>query len=319
MKYENYDFVVVGFSGGKDSIACILHLLESGCDPSKIELWHHDVDGREGSKLMDWPFMRDYCQELALHWDLPLYFSWLKGGFEGEMTKLNRLSQPHAIETPDGLRVFARSGEANTRMKFPQVAADLRVRWCSSALKIEVGNRALRNQERFTNKRTLFITGERREESTNRARYKEFEPHTCHTKTRHVDHWRPVIDWAESHVWAAIRRNGIIAPLPYRLGWTRSSCMTCIFNGVDVWATILKHFPQRIIEIAKYELAFGLTIDRKGRNVIAQAQAGEAFEFIDPLDIAQATMDEYILPIVCEPDKWDLPAGAYSLVSSGAA
>ena len=30
---------------------------DPGVDISKIELWHHDVDGREGSALqMDWPW-----------------------------------------------------------------------------------------------------------------------------------------------------------------------------------------------------------------------------------------------------------------------
>lgn len=55
---SSYDVVIVAFSGGKDSLACLLHLLELGVPRSKIELWHHDVDGREGSTLMDWPCSR---------------------------------------------------------------------------------------------------------------------------------------------------------------------------------------------------------------------------------------------------------------------
>lgn len=38
-----YDAILVAFSGGKDSLACLLHLLDLGVDRSKIELWHHDV------------------------------------------------------------------------------------------------------------------------------------------------------------------------------------------------------------------------------------------------------------------------------------
>jgi hypothetical protein len=52
---STYDRFVIAFSGGKDSIACFLHLLESGVQREKIELWHHDVDGREGNHFMDWP------------------------------------------------------------------------------------------------------------------------------------------------------------------------------------------------------------------------------------------------------------------------
>jgi tRNA(Ile)-lysidine synthase TilS/MesJ len=44
---NSYDVIVVAFSGGKDSIACVLHLLELGGPRERIELWHHDVDGRE--------------------------------------------------------------------------------------------------------------------------------------------------------------------------------------------------------------------------------------------------------------------------------
>lgn len=50
-----YDCYVVAFSGGKDSVALVLHLLELGVPAEKIELWHHLVDGREGSALVDWP------------------------------------------------------------------------------------------------------------------------------------------------------------------------------------------------------------------------------------------------------------------------
>ena len=57
---NSYDFIIVAFSGGKDSTAMVLDLLERGAEKEKIILWHHDIDGREGSKLMDWPITRDY-------------------------------------------------------------------------------------------------------------------------------------------------------------------------------------------------------------------------------------------------------------------
>lgn len=39
---EDYDLIIVLFSGGKDSLACYLKLLEMGVPKEKIELWHHD-------------------------------------------------------------------------------------------------------------------------------------------------------------------------------------------------------------------------------------------------------------------------------------
>jgi hypothetical protein len=78
-----YDHIVLCMSGGKDSIACLLRLIDMGADLGRVELWHHLVDGREGSSLMDWAFSEDYNRRLAEAFGLPIYFSWLEGGFEG--------------------------------------------------------------------------------------------------------------------------------------------------------------------------------------------------------------------------------------------
>lgn len=43
---EEYDLVIVLFSGGKDSTAAYFKLLELGVPKNKIELWHHDIDGK---------------------------------------------------------------------------------------------------------------------------------------------------------------------------------------------------------------------------------------------------------------------------------
>ncbi|WP_242542082.1 hypothetical protein [Vibrio sp. Vb0877] len=159
----DYDIAIVCMSGGKDSFAALKYLLDRGFPPSKIELWHHLVDGNEGSTLMDWAFIDDYCVKLSKAIGIPLYFSWLKHGFEGEMLKNSSKSHEHIVETPDGLIQLPRNGvKVGTRLKFPQQAASLQTRWCSSALKIDVGRRGITSQDRFVGKRVLFITGERR-------------------------------------------------------------------------------------------------------------------------------------------------------------
>jgi len=43
---EEYDHIIVLFSGGKDSAAAYFRLLEMGVPKSKIELWHHDSTTR---------------------------------------------------------------------------------------------------------------------------------------------------------------------------------------------------------------------------------------------------------------------------------
>jgi len=39
-------------------------LIQAGVDPSKIEMWHHLVDGNEkAGNFMDWAFMDDYVKK----------------------------------------------------------------------------------------------------------------------------------------------------------------------------------------------------------------------------------------------------------------
>lgn len=320
-----YDHIILFLSGGKDSIACLLRLKELGVDMSRVQAWHHDVDGHEGSQLMDWLFMRDYNRRLAEAFGIPLYFSWLEGGFEGEMLKEDSFSKPHKIETPDGLITLQRDAtraKLGTRLRFPQQAASLQTRWCSSALKIDVARRSINHQERFLGKKTLVISGERREESSNRAKYNQMERHHCDRregrKARTVDAWRPVLHWSEEQVWDIIERHGVIAPVPYRLGWTRSSCFNCIFNGPRIWATINHYFPDRARTIADYEDRFGMPISRSGRNVIAVASATRPFEITDVEALEQASRVEYTLPVLLKPgSKWAMPAGAFGSEGCG--
>ena len=166
------------------------------------------------------------------------------------MNKFNSYSQPHVIETPSGLITLERDTartKPGTRRQFPQQGANLATRWCSSVAKIDVGRRAITNQERFLGSKTLFITGERRAESANRARYNQLEPHAVDRRNgrlgRHVDTWRPVLHFTEEQVWELLERHRVEAPVAYKLGWSRSSCLACIFNSPKIWATIRKYFP----------------------------------------------------------------------------
>ncbi|MCG7353737.1 hypothetical protein [Roseomonas mucosa] len=79
----SYDHIVLFTSGGKDSTACLLHLLDCGMPPERIELHHHEVDGR-GAPFMDWPVTGAYVAAQAAAFGLPLYHSlargWLRAG-----------------------------------------------------------------------------------------------------------------------------------------------------------------------------------------------------------------------------------------------
>lgn len=179
MDIKGYDHYIVMFSGGKDSTACFLHLLEMGVDINKIEIWHHLIDGQPSApSLMDWEVTADYCRCFADHFNMPVYFSWKQGGFIGEMLRKDAATAATWFETPGGLQCSGGNGRPNTRLQFPQVSGDLSVRWCSAYLKIMVAQAAIRGQERFYGKRTLIVTGERGQESPQRSKYAYFEPHS---------------------------------------------------------------------------------------------------------------------------------------------
>jgi 3'-phosphoadenosine 5'-phosphosulfate sulfotransferase (PAPS reductase)/FAD synthetase len=315
---SSYSRIIVAFSGGKDSVACVLHLLELGVPRERIELWHHDVDGREGSELMDWPCTRAYCRQFADALGLTLLFSWKQGGFEGEMLRQDAYTRPISWENPDGTvtTVGGSRGKLATRRKFPQVSPDLSVRWCSAYLKIDVCSRVINGSPRFLGQRTLVVTGERAQESAARARYAEFEPHRSDNRngkrtTRHVDAWRPVHGWDEREVWRIMKRWNVRPHPCYLLGFSRCSCMPCIFGNADQWATVRALDPKRFDKLAAYEAEFGVTLKRKLSLPVIASQ-GRPYEARNPEHIAAAMNTNYALPgLLAFGERWVLPAGAF--------
>lgn len=310
----SYDHIIVACSFGKDSLACTLHLLECGVPPERIEWWHHLVD--DEADVFDWPHVPDYGRHLVDALGVKLYFSARQGGIVREMLREDAPTAPVWFDTPEGRVTMGGHGPCNTRRRFPQVSANLSVRWCSPYAKIMVADTALRNQARFHHARTLFVTGERAAESANRARYAAFEPHRSDLRDgrarRHVDHYRPVHGWSEAVVWECLRRHGVIAPLPYRLGFGRLSCLTCIFMSANQAATLRYMDGQRFARLCAWERAFGCTI-RRDRDLSALADTGEVFAPVlaRPDLVRRALSRRWRGPVLCAPSHWQMPAGAF--------
>ena len=313
MKYKR---IVVAFSGGKDSIACVLYLLMIGIPPEMIEIHHHAIDGAPDSPgFMDWPVTPAYCRAFAKAFGLTYYESWKEGGFKREMMRENALTAPTSFETPEGIivTVGGKTGKPNTRMKFPQVSANLNVRWCSAYLKIMVLQALINNSPRFLDGMTLVITGERAQESTARAKYLTFEPHRSDLRDgkkfkRHVDHWRPIHDWDEAKVWEMMERYNVNPHPAYHLSWGRLSCMACIFGSAAQWASVQAIAPDRFNEMADLEERFGCTIHRT-KSLRERVQEAKPYANMDPVMIEAALSEKYDLPITTP--FWELPAGAF--------
>lgn len=309
----SYDKVLVGFSGGKDSIACVLALLENGVPPERIELHHHDIDG-DGETFMDWPITKDYCRKFAQALGIPIYFSWREGGFEREMLRDNQRTAAVHFEKPDGTvgQSGGIHGPLGTRRKFPQVSASLTTRWCSGSLKVDVMAASIRNQERFDGKRTLVVTGERAEESSNRAKYKTFEPHRSNSGGRTVDQYRPVHAWSEQKVWDIMHEHGIVPHPSYQLGYGRLSCRHCIFANANQIATNNALYPESTAKVAAREKEFGVTIHRKD-DLMTRATKGTPYRpgIEDPVMARLGESTVWDVPIIIPKIQWKLPAGAF--------
>ena len=91
---QDYDRYIVSFSGGKDSTATFLYLLDHGIPREKIELWHQDIDGRERN-FFDWEVTPDYCRRFAHAFGVKIYFQWKEGGFYRKMMRKNCLTAPN--------------------------------------------------------------------------------------------------------------------------------------------------------------------------------------------------------------------------------
>ena len=164
---EEYDLIVVLFSGGKDSTACFLKLLELGVPKGKIELWHHDIDGGHPSRTMDWKCTRNYVEAVAKAFDVKLRVSYRVNGFFGELYRLGA-SEPIEWIDPDTGEVkqcklsnnYLKCKEIKEqateemekllkeygfRMKFPAKSPDLSRRWCYAYLKICVADTVVSN------------------------------------------------------------------------------------------------------------------------------------------------------------------------------
>ncbi|MCM3130180.1 MULTISPECIES: phosphoadenosine phosphosulfate reductase family protein [unclassified Paenibacillus] len=344
---ETYDLFFVLFSGGKDSVAAALNLLELGVPPKKIILLHHDIDGNSKRK-MDWPVTKNYCRAFAEAFGLEIRFSFREGGFWGEVYRYGS-KQPVQFQDADGsmrriepsawtrsleLKRLMDQAEAEDnlelyklyeeelrsygyRFKFPAKGANLQTRYCSGILKIEVGCVAITHQvDTKRDCKIMVVSGERRGESTNRSKYNMMELHRTHAPIRNkrvVHHFRSIIDFSEKDVWEVLRRNRVVPHPCYTVGWGRASCACCIFSSPSHFAGIKDILPDyyQNLRLAEQELQFTLDNNKSIDEFVGDAESCVVHsekKAIHQLLTGEIKAQDIILPLDAE---WNYPAGAF--------
>jgi 3'-phosphoadenosine 5'-phosphosulfate sulfotransferase (PAPS reductase)/FAD synthetase len=330
---DKYDHIIVSFSGGKDSVAAVLYLLELGVPPERIELWHQCVDGRPGTdeRMWDWPCTESYCESFAKAFGMRLLFQWKEGGFLGEMTKLDRPTAPAAFQLLDGsIMTAGGEGKPGTRLTFPAMSADLMTRWCSAYLKIDVAKKVFTNDPRFADARSLIITGERRQESGNRSRYASATDYGS-TRKRTVHQWRAILPWFEQDVWEIMERYRVRPHPAYFLGWSRVSCLPCIFGDPNQWATISEITPKLLKRLAGLEDKFYIAAReipdhpfahdpnfngflRRGESLPEAAARGQSYPIPYGSKYLKLGLNEHLpegYALLDRDEKWETPMGAF--------
>ncbi|NBJ00963.1 hypothetical protein D3Z62_12580 [Lachnospiraceae bacterium] len=350
---EEYDLVILLISGGKDSIASYYKLLELGVPKQKIEFWHHDIDGGNPTRRMDWRCTSNYIRAFSEAERIPLRVSWRKNGFFGELYRIGA-SEPiewlepktsEIIQCPLSKKyiecqklkekapadIEKQLEKFGYRMKFPMKTGNLSRRWCSAYLKIMVADTVLRNLhslEHFgktggkpgKDTRLLIVSGERRGESAGRSKYNEMEVHRTNAavKSRRIVHqWRPVIDYSEKDVWEVLKRHKVSPHPCYRAGWNRCSCAMCIFSTPTLFAGIRELYPEDYRMLRQDENVLGFTLDNDCDLDTFIGNAGSCVYHGDKEAIHSLITGEFSVDSVYVQGEWKYPAGAFHGAEGG--
>lgn len=222
--------LVVSVSGGKDSTACCLHLMELGYGPDDYDRIFFDTG-----------------------WESPLLYEYVENDLPEVVGPITRLRAE--IPLPDELVPIAQKFEKMLGVSYSSMVRlclqkgmfPSRVRrWCTQGLKVYPARDYLLKREG----QVVNVVGIRAQESAARSLMLEWE----YSGTFKCDVWRPLIDWSEEEVIAIHKRNGV---RPCRLyleqGSTRVGCYPCIFSRKAELRAISDYSPERVEILAELE------------------------------------------------------------------
>jgi len=222
----NWDKIVISISGGKDSSVLMKWAIDN-FPKEKLVCVHAEID-------IDWDETIPIVKEQCKYFDLPLVIVKAIDKNGKEKGFIDQLTAP---------RVNRKTG-AIGEYQFPSMSN----RWCTSVLKtgpIDKYCRSLKGN-------VLVLIGERREESSQRAKLEAYRPDLKNSKAgRNIVKYSPILDLLENEVWEIINKNNIPKHPCYQLGVSRASCAICIFSSdkeIAIAANHAPHIVKRLID-----------------------------------------------------------------------
>lgn len=207
------------------------------------------------------------------------------------------------------------------RHMFPAKGGTHQGRWCSGNLKAAVQDSVTSNLRKTrADVKVLVVSGERRGESSGRAKYNEMEIHRTNAEAkahRLVHQWRPVIDYSEKDVWEVLKRHNVNPHPCYRAGWNRCSCAMCIFSTPKLFAGIRELYPEDYALLKQDEEILGFTLDNKCDLDTFVGDAESCVYHGDLAAIHSLVTGEFAADDVYVKGNWMYPAGAFHGAEGG--
>lgn len=162
--------------------------------------------------------------------------------------------------------------------------------------------------------RTLVLSGERGEESKQRAGYAILEPDKSDLRNgkkimRYVDRYRPIRDWTERRIWDLLEKYRVRPHPCYFMGFGRCSCKFCIFGNANQFASAACISHQNFSQLVQFEKEFGYTLKRD-TDLSTLIKKGVPYHDITPelARLATSYQSDIFIPYS---QQWELPAGAF--------
>lgn len=225
---EQYDWIVVNSSAGKDSQAMLDYVIEQAKDQQVLD------------------------RVVVVHCDL--------GRVEWKGTK--KLAEEHARHYGVRFEVVSRpQGDLLTHIKQRGLWPSPQQRYCTSDHKRGQVDKLF---TKLTNEcgrhtRILNCMGLRAQESRERAKRMPFieRDERASNGRRQVSQWLPIFSWTVEQVWARIKAAGTRPHYAYALGMPRLSCCFCIYAPPEALALAGKHNPELLQQYVDVERQIG--------------------------------------------------------------